>query len=252
VINYSTDIANPNLMLSDVGSGSMVTLYSMVLNYTPGSTSISVGQASTFQAYLLRLPLQNPVYANSSVTLSIFSPRFVNSNIKWIINNESLSGKSVQYIFSAPGNYSIQLTSNNITYNMTEEVVSEPTASKTIDKNYSGTGLHDLYMPSSTGVYMWYVNGRYVEDNSSKLAYKFPYQGKYSVKVFVLNSYGSFNQSFVVTVRDRERLTSADILFFIYNTILPVIFIVYLVSNRFKSFANRNFIRIFKQLARKV
>lgn len=252
VINYSTDIANPNLMLSDVGSGSMVTLYSMVLNYTPDSTSMSVGKASTFQAYLLGLPLQNPAYANSSITFSTFSPIFVNNNIKWMINNESLSGQSVQYRFSAPGNYFIQLTSNNFTYNMTEEVVHEPPASKTINKNYSGTGLHDLYTPSITGVYMWYVNGRYVEDNSSKLAYKFPYQGKYSIKVFVLNSYGSFNQSFVVTVKDREMLTSTDILFFIYNTILPMIFTIYLINNRFKSFANRNFIRIFKQLARKV
>ena len=252
VLNYSSNITDPNLMLSAVGSGSMVTLYSMVLNYTSGSAGIAVGRASVFQANFLGLPLHDPAYSNSSVTFSTFSPGFVKGTIKWVINNETLSGQSVLYKFSAPGDYSIKLTGNNDTYNMTEEVLPEPSALKTGEENYSGTGLHDLSIPSNSGIYRWYVNGQYVRGNSSKLVYNFPYQGEYSVRVFVLNSYGSFNRSFVVTVKDRNILTSGDILFFLYNTILPVIFIIYLVDNRFKSMVNRNFIRIFKRLNRRV
>ena len=252
VLNYSSDITDPNLMLSAVGSGSMFTLYSMVLNYTSGSARFSVGKTLMFQANFLGLPLQDPVYSNSSVTFSTFSPGFVNSTLIWVINNETLIGQSVRYIFTAPGNYSIKLIGNNHTYNMTEEVLPEPAALKISEKSYSGTGLHDLSILSSSGIYMWYVNGQCVGSDSSKLTYNFIYQGEYSVKVFVFNSYGSFNQSFIVTVKNRNMLTSSDILFFIYNTILPVIFTIYLVDNKFKFLVNRNFIKIFKRLDRKV
>lgn len=252
VINYSSNLTDPSLMLSAVGSGSMVTLYSMVLNYTSGSATISVEKASMFQGNFLGLPLQDPAYSNSSVTFSSFSPRFVNGTIKWLINNETLSGQSVVYKFSAPGNYTIMLTVNNNTYTMTEEVLPSPSVSKTVEEFFFGTGLHDISIPSSPGVYMWYVNGQYVMGNYSKLAYNFSYQGEYSVRVFILNSYGSFNQSFVVTVKDMNRLTSSDILFFLYNTTLPVIFIIYLLNNRFKSIVNKNFIRIFRRFDRKV
>jgi hypothetical protein len=243
VLNYSTNMTRPNLMLSTVGSGSMLTLYSMVLNSTSGTTNIKPRQAEVFQAYFGGLPLQNPAYANSTIIFSTFSPGIQSGNFKWMINNKTFTGEYAKYSFNYPGNYSIHLTGNSNTYYLTMKIMPLPAASKIIKESYIGTGYYDLSAANTSGLYIWYINGQHVESNSSKLTYNFPYQGYYSVRVFVLNSYGSYNQSFIISIKDRNTLTASDILLLIYNTVLPMIFIAYLVNIRFRSFVNR----IFKQ-----
>jgi len=246
VLNYSTNIYKQNLMLSAVGSGSMVTLYSLVLNSSSTNETIRADRAKVFQAYFKGLPIQSPSYTNDSVIFSTFSSVVRNYNIRWRINNETFNGQYVVYIFKRPGNYLIQITSEN-RYNITEEVLPAPTAIRTIEKVFENTGIHSISTAGSSGIYMWYVNGRYIEGNSSELSYDFPYQGNYTVKVFVLNSYGSYNQSFLITIKEKNPVTSGDILLLLYNTIMPVVLIVYLIDSKFRSFINGFFKSIFNR-----
>ena len=253
ILNTTTNLSSPDLMTSSVGTGSMNTIYSLVLNTTAGNANINIGRASVFQAYLEGLPVQNPVYTNTSVIFSSFSTGIGNSNSIWKINNESFKGQFVAYRFKMPGNYTIQLTSKNKIYNLTEEVVSKPTSSNAIKTCFLGTGSHVISTAGGSGVYFWYVNGKYVKDNSSKLIYNFPYQGYYTIKVFVLNSYGSYTYSYIVNVKKQSTLlTVEDVMLLMYNTLLPIISIIYLLDNRFKSIVNKNFIRFLRLLVRKV
>ncbi len=252
--NYSNS-SSLNLMMSTVGNGIMNTLYTLFENEPVDNKMpiINIGKPEIFQAYFANKIISNPAYVNSTVEFTGFSLNDMSNSIEWEINNKYIQGQTIDYKFTNTGYYNITLFDGNYKYNITEEILPQPNKLALKILNYTGTGDHLIgtkYKSNNT-LYIWNVNGRQIQDNSSNLTYNFKYPGSYSIKVFIFNGYGNYSQSFIVNIKNQNKITLKNFALAVYNIILPIILILYLLNKRFRYFVNSN-IRIISHKITKI
>ena len=233
VFDYGSGLTN--LMYSDVNSGEMDTYYTSLINESKGN--ISFGKSAVYQAIYNGIQIQDPAYINNTIIFSIFNGN--NSNIQWKVGNYTIIGKMLKYKFLSSGKYTITAFFHNKTYKITETILPLKKESSLNMLVFENTGYHIIKTNFvSNATYVWYINGQIMGKNSPELNYNFNYNGDYSIKVYVVNSYGNYSLSFIINIKNKPTFTLNDVFMVIYNTVLPVIFIIYLASKRFRLLVN--------------
>lgn len=231
-----------NLMISNIGGGSMNTLYSLVIDKPNDNImpNITIGNPEVFQAYFNNQKIENPAYSNGTIEFTVFIINNEYNNTQWKINNKTIFGNTILYMFNKSGTYNLTIFNGNNRYNFTEKILSKPEAIKIKTLNYNGAGNHLINLDDikSNNIYIWYVNGKYINDNSPNLTYDFKYAGTYSLKVFTVNGFGNYSESFIVNIKNKNIVTVNDVGLFIYNIFAPVLGILYIVSNKFRTLLN--------------
>ena len=230
---YGYNAGTLEVGMSNVYSGKMISLYSYVCNNV--SFNYTIGKGITYQAYLDNFKLQDPAYTNSTVTFTFFGANSLSSTVQWKINNSTFYGNSVNYIFHRPGNYSISITYENKTYHE-NEIISYPPVSPSEKISFSSTGNHVISTKNSGSIYELYVNGILINHTGNVFEYNFKHYGTYGVRVFVLTSMGNYSYSFIVNIYHVNKVNPFNYLYILYNSILPLGIMVYIVSGKFRIF----------------
>ncbi|MFP3257058.1 MAG: hypothetical protein RXO36_04605 [Candidatus Nanopusillus acidilobi] len=239
-----------NLMTSAVWGGTMVTLYTYVKNVPVDEKMpiISIGTPKVLQAYFNGKIILNPAFANSTVLFTAFSLNNTYNSMNWKIGNNYFNGQSVSYKFTSPGYYNVTFFDGNYEYEMVEEILPEPQTSKLNYLNYTGTGTHliESGIKSNNTLYIWYVNGQKIQNNSYNLMYNFNYPGIYSIKVFIVNNSGNYSKTFIINIINKNVITIESIILIIYNIILPILLIIYIINGKFRNTINNFFKKSYK------
>ncbi|MEM0136433.1 MAG: hypothetical protein QXU18_14600, partial [Thermoplasmatales archaeon] len=180
LLNTTIQPEEDYLSFSNVWGGSLVSYYTLVAA-TPENgimPTFNYGNLSVYQAYFQKNAVQNPVYSNETIVLTAYSILNTVQGIIWKFNNQTIRGDSASVTFSNPGNYTVMITNENITfpYNITVLQIPVYGLAKNFEFPYPDTYNIPLKTPISTSsVERIYIDGIIVNTSDTELTYHFRY-----------------------------------------------------------------------------